>query len=486
MDRPGRRSRPDPHRSPGHLQHHLEPRPGPDAGGVLREAPQNLAEVQITWLLVSLAVCAIAIYPGYTRLIDYGYLFYLGSLLLLVILCVAKYLPGGHGIPHLVEPRNHAFCWFQIPGTKIAFEPSEVAKIAFIMALAQYLRYRRNYRTWTGLVPPFLMALVPTLLIIVEPALGMALMYMPILVLMLLAAGARVRHLVLVGLVILLLAPVLYLKVERYQQRRVDQWLLAGPLEDFHLQQDTLQRQDTKPTLEQQREAVAALRNSWRVRAYLAADYAKWWTGTHAGWLFGNNKLTRRGFCDGPYHSELDADPAAPDSAADAPFRRASHFVRNWLTGTGYQPWQAKVAVGSGGMTGEGFGAGSQTQYGFLPESHTDYIFAVIAEEWGFVGALVVLLLYLIIIVFGVDVGLSTNEPYGKLLAVGLVAMITVQAFLNIAITVGLTPVTGLTLPFVSYGGSSLVASYVAIGLLCNIGMRRYVLNAPTPFTFLD
>ena len=159
-----------------------------------------------------------------------------------------------------------------------------------------------------------------------------------------------------------------------------------------------------------------------------------------------------------------------------------------WCCGNqpGYQPWQAKVAVGSGGMTGEGFGAGSQTQYGFLPESHTDYIFAVIAEEWGFVGALVVLLLYLIIIVFGVDVGLSTNEPYGKLLAVGLVAMITVQAFLNIAITVGLTPVTGLTLPFVSYGGSSLVASYVAIGLLCNIGMRRYVLNAPTPFTFLD
>jgi cell division protein FtsW (lipid II flippase) len=457
-----------------------------DSGGVLRETPQSLAEVQLTWLLVSLAVCAVVVYPSYTRLADYGYLFYFGSLLLLVILCVAKYLPGGHGIAHLVEPRNHAFCWFQIPGTKIALEPSEVAKIAFIMALAQYLRHARNYRTWTGLVPPFLMALVPTLLILAQPALGMALMYMPVLVLMLLAAGARVRHLALVALVIVLLTPVLYLKVERYQQRRVDQWLLAGPLEDFHLDQQRLQSLGAKPTPEQKRTAVAALGGSWRVRAYLAADYAKWWTGRHAGWLFGNNKLTRKGFCDGPYHSELDADPAVPDSAADAPFRRASHFVRNWLTGTGYQPWQAKVAVGSGGLTGEGFGAGSQTQYGFLPEAQNDYIYAVIAEEWGFIGAAVVLLLYLIIVIFGVDVGLATNEPYGKLLAVGLVAMITAQAFLNMAITVGLTPVTGITLPFMSYGGSSLVASYVAIGLLCNIGMRRYVLPAPTPFTFRD
>ena len=456
--------------------------PSADSGGVLRETPQSLAEVQLTWLLVSLGVCAVVVYPSYTRLAQYSYLFYLGSLVLLVILFVARFLPGGQGIAHLVEPRNHAFCWFQIPGTKIAFEPSEVAKIAFIMALAQYLRYRRNYRTWTGLVPPFLMALAPTLLILSQPALGMALMYMPVLVLMLLAAGARVRHLALVALVIVLLTPALYLKVERYQQRRVDQWLLAGPLEDFHFQQHDLQRQGAKRTPEQERAAVAALRGSWRVRAYLAADYAKWWTGCHAGWLFGNNKLTRKGFCDGPYRSELDPDPALPDT----PFKRAQTFVRNWLTGTGYQPWQAKVAVGSGGLTGEGFGAGTQTQYGFLPESHTDYIYAVIAEEWGFVGAAVVLLLYLIIIIFGVDVGLATNEPYGKLLAVGLVAMITTQAFLNMAITVGLTPVTGITLPLVSYGGSSLVASYVAIGLLCNIGMRRYVLSAPTPFTFRD
>ena len=96
------------------------------------------------------------------------------------------------------------------------------------------------------------------------------------------------------------------------------------------------------------------------------------------------------------------------------------------------------------------------------------------------------IILVIIIIIFGVDVGLSTNEPFGKLLAVGVVALISAQAFLNMAITVGLMPVTGIPLPLVSYGGSSLVSAYIAVGLLCNVGVRRYVLDLPQPFEFKD
>ena len=99
---------------------------------------------------------------------------------------------------------------------------------------------------------------------------------------------------------------------------------------------------------------------------------------------------------------------------------------------------------------------------------------------------LIVIVLYVVIIIFGVDVGLSTNEPFGKLLAVGVVALISAQAVLNMAITVGLMPVTGIQLPLVSYGGSSLVSAYIAVGLLCNVGLRRYLLPEPQPFQFDD
>ena len=100
-------------------------------------------------------------------------------------------------------------------------------------------------------------------------------------------------------------------------------------------------------------------------------------------------------------------------------------------------------------------------------------LFRSIAEEWGLIGAFIVIILYVLIMIFGIDVSYSTTDPYGRMLAIGIVALIVVQAFLNMAITVGLTPVTGLPLPLVSYGGSSMISNYIAIGLLCSVGLRR-------------
>jgi rod shape determining protein RodA len=452
---------------------------------------------QVQWLAVSLCVFVLVVWPSYTRLSRYSYLLFAVALVLLGLLIVARLVPGGQGIHNLVEQRNFAFRWLQIPGTKIAVQPSEIAKIAFIMALARYLTRRKKYRQLKGLALPFLMALAPMVMVVVQPDLGTALLFMPVLFMMLLAAGAKMRHILVVVLAGVLLAPLFYLKIDTFQQRRVDQWLLAGPLEDFHVAEQKAAMTHDELTPAEKHTLVERLQGSLRVQAFLAADQAKWWTGRRLPWLFGSKKVRESGDYDQPYSNALAASSEEAEAAerppaagtADTPekqYERAHQFVRDWLKGSGYHSWQAKVAVGAGGLTGAGLGQGSQIQHGFVAEAQNDFLFAVVAEEWGFVGTMIVLGLYLVIIVFGIDVGLSTNEPYGKLLAVGVVAMFSAQAFINMAVTVGLTPVTGIPLPLMSYGGSSLVSSYVAIGLLCSVGLRRYRLPEPGPFQFDD
>ena len=143
-------------------------------------------------------------------------------------------------------------------------------------------------------------------------------------------------------------------------------------------------------------------------------------------------------------------------------------------TGTGYTLLQSKVAIGSGGLYGKGWFNGTQTQLGFLPEKHTDFIFSVLGEEWGFVGALTVIVLFLFLLYYCLFVADSSRNVYGKVAAVGLTVMIFSHIFINMAMTVGIMPITGLPLPFLSYGGSSLLTSFIAIGLLLNIYRQRY------------
>jgi rod shape-determining protein RodA len=141
--------------------------------------------------------------------------------------------------------------------------------------------------------------------------------------------------------------------------------------------------------------------------------------------------------------------------------------------GAGYTIIQSKIAVGSGGLIGKGWLAGTQNQLNFLPERHTDFIFSVIGEEWGLFGALVLILLFFMIVRRSLDIVYSTNDMYGKLVAVGIITLLTLQVVINIAMTIGFMPVVGIPLPFVSYGGSSMLTSFIAIALLLNVGMRR-------------
>jgi rod shape determining protein RodA len=141
--------------------------------------------------------------------------------------------------------------------------------------------------------------------------------------------------------------------------------------------------------------------------------------------------------------------------------------------GAGYTIIQSKIAIGSGGIFGKGWLAGTQSQLNFLPERHTDFIFSVIGEEWGLLGALGLLTVYLLISNRAFRIAALTHDMYGKLVATGIAVMISLQVIINIGMTVGLMPVVGIPLPLVSYGGSSMIATALAAALLLNIAMRR-------------
>lgn len=142
--------------------------------------------------------------------------------------------------------------------------------------------------------------------------------------------------------------------------------------------------------------------------------------------------------------------------------------------GAGYHVIQSKIAVGSGRFFGKGYLQGTQNRLDFLPEQHTDFIFSVFAEEWGFLGCLILLGLYLALILFSLEVAVRAKDRLGAFLALGMVAIIFWQVVINVAMVTGFLPVVGIPLPLFSYGGSSLVSMMVAMGLLINISMRRF------------
>ncbi len=146
--------------------------------------------------------------------------------------------------------------------------------------------------------------------------------------------------------------------------------------------------------------------------------------------------------------------------------------------GAGYHIRQSKIAIGSGMLWGKGFLNGTQNKLHFLPEKHTDFIFSVWAEEWGFVGCLALLLLFAALVTLALRVARRSKDRYGALLVVGMTALVLWQALINIGMVIGVLPVVGITLPFVSYGGSSVISLCLAIGIIENVSMRRYVFQS--------
>ena len=177
---------------------------------------------------------------------------------------------------------------------------------------------------------------------------------------------------------------------------------------------------------------------------------------------------------DGFQHSLDDGDLPSWFPLKSYQATRLIIFVNPYMDplGQGYHMIQSEVAIGSGGFWGKGYGQGSQVQGGFLPEHHTDFIFSVVGEEFGFLGCMVLLLLYLLLLARAVIIAYRSKDLLGYVIITGVVAMIIFQVFTNAGMTIGIMPITGLPFPFLSYGGSAMLVNMMALGLILSVNVH--------------
>lgn len=298
----------------------------------------------------------------------------------------------------------------------LKFQPSELAKVATVILLANFLSERKIDLTHVGsFLRPMIAAGIPFLLVLRQPDLGTSVTFVTIFFTMLYWAGLPLLYL------FLLLTPLINVASSFF----LPAWILFAAVLAFVLYRSQLR---LVPIL-----AVVA------INLVVGVVTPQVW-----------NHLE-------PYQRQRIS--TFVDPAAD-PY------------GAGYQIIQSKIAIGSGQIVGKGFLHGTQKGLAFLPEQHTDFIFSVVGEETGFIGAAIVTVLYLVLILRGLRIAHRARNRFASLLAIGLTSIFLYHVLVNICMTVGLAPVTGLPLPLLSYGGTSLVTSFLQVGLLQNVAMR--------------
>jgi len=391
---------------------------------------------------IALVVFLVAAVVPYQKLGRAAYGLFAATLVLLVAVLVTARVKGSSR-------------WFDLG--LVNFQPSEVAKLTYILMLAWYLRYGDRYRRVRGLIVPFVLSFVPMGLILVEPDLGTALLFLPTLYVMLFMAGARLGHLL---LILAMAAVVILLPVPH----RVSD-------EDFAAQQSAFKASSIGPIsfLHLDKSSAAARRLD------LPVAYCRVRLGTGA--VYDIQPLSVR-MMRGHQMDRIKGWLRQDNGEVAA---REGFQLRWSLVTLAAGRWSGpRTSEKSDGAQGDMFRLALQQ----LPDERTDFIFSVIGGRWGLLGGLTVLALYGIIFVFGIEIATITDDPFGRLLAVGVVAMLFSQVLINTGMTTGLMPITGMTLPLVSYGGSSLVVSCAALGLLVNVGQSRKIFLARRPFEY--
>ena len=365
--------------------------------GTHEAVPPDAASKQLRfWLPAAVVVGVLCTLPHPRRVGEAAWAL-LGVSLALLMFVILPFAPRS-----VVPVINGSTAWIDLG--PMNFQPSEMAKVSFVLALAWYLRYRESYRRLRGLLVPFGIMLVPVGLILKEPDLGQAMVFGPTLFIVLAGAGAKLRHmgtLLAVGAVVVAMS-VAVVRLDPPHARHGGAWDMAH---------------------------VLAPHQERRIAAMI--------------W---------------------------PERYAD---REA------------FQPLVAQRLAGAGGLLGVGRERSAVlVRYNRLPEPHNDMIFAVIVNRWGLLGGLGVIGLYGVLVLSLLAAAAKKGDPFARLACVGFAGMICTQATINIAMTLGLMPITGITLPLVSYGGSSLLFTYAMIGLAVNFASRRPVPLARETFDF--
>lgn len=350
------------------------------------------AEVQTSrWLPVALIAMVCMLIPSPRWIGHMAYPIMAAAILLLIFVI----LPG---VPRSIVPvRNGSTAWINLGF--MSFQPSEMAKVGFVLSLAWYLRFRANHRSFLGLFVPFAIMFVPVILILKEPDLGSALLFAPTLFVMLVAAGAKLRHLgALLGIAVALIA--------------INAAIVIWAPDSMQVLKS------------HQRDRIEAMYFEWR----------------------GDDRMAQR---------------------------------------EGYQQRVAKRMVAAGGATGYGKDrAATIIDYNDLPFDYNDMIFPVIVNRWGILGGIGTMALYGVLVTSMLLVAARSKDPFARMSCVGFAGMIFTQASINIGMTVGLLPITGITLPLISYGGSSMLFTFIMVGLVINFAASRPQMLARPSFEF--
>lgn len=355
---------------------------------------------QALWLICSFIICIIiAKFPSRFWTTISLPLYILTSLLTLIVLFYAS----GY-------PRR----WFSIGF--ISLQPSELAKIGTLMLLASHLSEKKKLEKFSDFLIPLLIIAIPSGLIFIEPDLGAAQIFFPIMCLMLYWAGMPLSK------IIIFFSPIL-----------------------------------------------AAI---FSFSIYL-------WLGFFV--FFGIFVYSRKKLTEIIYHFTANPlvgliTPIIWHSLKSYQQKRIIAFLSPWVDpkGISWQSIQSKIAIGSGQIWGKGFLSGTQKKLEFLPERHTDFIFSCIGEELGFIGILISIFLYIFLFYRILSIARKTKNKFLNLVAIGILTWFWYQTFINMGMTIGILPITGVPLPFISYGGSSLLACFLGIGIILSIAKVRH------------
>ena len=297
------------------------------------------------------------------------------------------------------------------------FQPSELMKIILVLAVAKNLsNTEQSPKNFKVFIIPVILTMIPTAIILRQPDLGTSMILVFTLFPMLFWAETRLFH------IFLLIAPVISV-LTAFNFYTFFVWVIVLGLVLYFTQ-----------------EKLIILILLFLFNLSLGFTTPVIWDNLHA---YQQNRILTM--------FNVEADPQ----------------------GAGYQVIQSQVAIGSGGLTGKGFGRGTQTHLKFLPEQHTDFIFSVIGEERGFVGVSITLFLYLMLILLSYQTAYKIKDKFSSLVVVGLTSILFFHVVINIAMTVGLMPVTGLPLPFLSYGGTFVLTCSIIIGLILNMSVIK-------------
>ncbi|MFZ5652438.1 MAG: rod shape-determining protein RodA [Bacillota bacterium] len=391
---------------------------------------------QAGWIFLGIIAAAALICINYEDMAKYSrHLYVINLAMLLAVIFVGHTALGAQR-------------WIYIG--PFSFQPSEFSKLIIIVTFADFLTRRKGrLNSIRELIPCFIYIGVPMLFILKQPDLGTSLVFVAIMFGMLYAAGARPA----------LLAGIVGLG------------LIMGVA--IYTSHDLLHKPDVRMQEKIAHVTKAVNGNDWALRN----DQDLLNEIKAMGYSNSANDLNQ-------YLSTLKEEHQSVKKRHDRfhkytlkeyQMTRLTIFINpeSDLLGAGYHVWQSRIAIGSGGLTGKGLLGGTQSHYTFLPIRHTDFIFSVVGEEFGFIGVTVLLGLFLIVISRGVRIVVMARDTFGTLLATGIISMFAFHIVINIGMTSGIAPVTGIPLTLFSYGGSNMIMNLAALGLLLNVYARR-------------